>query len=92
MIVRVSTEGQYELAEPDSNELNQLDDAAVEACEAGDEAKFREAFDRLLELVRERGRPLRDDEIASSDVILPPPDASLEEARADFNGEGLIPE
>ena len=26
-----------------------------------------------------------------SDVILPPPDVSLEEAKAEFSGEGLIP-
>ena len=32
-----------------------------------------------------------DDELAASDLILPPPDISLEEARAEFTGEGLIP-
>jgi hypothetical protein len=26
-----------------------------------------------------------------SDVIIPPPDVSFEEARAEFSGEGLIP-
>jgi hypothetical protein len=32
-----------------------------------------------------------DDELLGSDVILPPADVSLEEAKADFTGEGLIP-
>jgi len=32
-----------------------------------------------------------DDRLEGSDVILPPPDTSLEEARAEFTGEGLIP-
>lgn len=92
MIVRVSTEGQYELSSDDGEALHQLDTAAVSACQGGDEKQFREAFDRLLELVRERGRRLPDDELVSSDVILPPADATLEEARAEFSGEGLLPD
>ena len=34
---------------------------------------------------------LDEDELAESDVILPPPDISLEEAAGEFTGEGLIP-
>ena len=30
--------------------------------------------------------------LAESDVILPPRDLSLEEAKAEFTGEGLIPD
>ena len=30
-------------------------------------------------------------ELVGSDVILPPPDVTLEEAKAEFSGEGLIP-
>jgi hypothetical protein len=29
--------------------------------------------------------------LVGSDVILPPPDVSLEEAKAEFTGEGLSP-
>jgi hypothetical protein len=32
-----------------------------------------------------------EDRLEPSDVILPPPDVSLEEAKAEFSGEGLIP-
>ena len=32
-----------------------------------------------------------DDVLEQSDVIIPPPDVSFEEARAEFSGEGLIP-
>ena len=45
----------------------------------------------MLELVRGEGAELGDDELEESDVILPPPDLSLEEAGAEFTGEGLIP-
>ena len=48
-------------------------------------------FDRMLDLVRTHGEPLADDRLAASEVILPPPDTTLEEARAEFTGEGLIP-
>ena len=40
MIVRIATEGQYELADDDvAGRLNALDNEAVAAVEAGDEAK-----------------------------------------------------
>jgi hypothetical protein len=46
----------------------------------------------MLELVRSRGRRVPDEELVESDVILPPPDVSFEEAKAGFSGEGLIPD
>ena len=91
MIVRISTEGQYEL-DDDVARLNELDNAAVAACEAGDEDRFRDVYTQLLDYVRSRGRPLGEDHLGGSDVILPPPDVSLEEAREGFSGEGLIPD
>ena len=91
MIVRISTEGQYELDGSDEEALNELDNQAVGACEAEDDQRFHDAFTRLLEFVRTNGRLVPDDELASSDVILPPPDTSLKEAKAEFTGEGLIP-
>jgi hypothetical protein len=33
-----------------------------------------------------------DDELVVSEVIIPPPDLTFEEARAEFTGEGLIPD
>lgn len=91
MIVRISTEGQYELTESDAEVLNELDNRAVEACEAGDEEQFGQTFKELIEFVRKNGQPVSDDRLDPSDVILPPPDVSFEEARAEFSGEGLIP-
>jgi len=91
LIVRIATEGQYELDSGDEQTLNQLDNDAVVACQGTDEQQFREVFDRMLDFVRTHGRVIPDDELAASDVILPPPDTTLEEARAEFTGEGLIP-
>jgi PspAA-like protein len=91
VIVRISTEGQYELTESDGEVLGELDNRAVEACEAGDEEGFSQTFKELIEFVRKNGQPVAEDRLDSSDVIVPPPDVSFEEARAEFSGEGLIP-
>ncbi len=92
MIVRISTERQYEIPDEDTDRLNALDDEIVAAVEAGDEERFHELFESLLELVRGDGRPVPDDVLEESDVILPPPDLSFEEAGHQFTGEGLIPD
>ena len=92
MIVRISTESQYRLPEDAAEELNDLDNLVVTAVEAGDEDRFHEVFEQMLDLVRRAGQPLDEDELAESEVILPPPDTSFVEAAAEFTGEGLIPD
>lgn len=91
MIVRIATEGQYELVESDAEVLGELDNQAVAACEAGDEEQFNETFKNLVDFVHKNGRPVPEDVLEPSDVIFPPPDISFEEARGEFSGEGLIP-
>jgi hypothetical protein len=91
VIVRISTEGQYELGDEDVAELNELDNAAVAGCESDDDAGFHAAFEQLLQFVRSHGQAIEDDDLRGSDVILPPPDVSMDEAKAEFSGEGLIP-
>jgi hypothetical protein len=92
MIVRISTEGQYRLPDEDTDRLNDLDNEVVAAVEAGDEERFQEVFAQLLELVRSDGTPLAEDELEESDVILPPPDLTFDEAGVQFTGDGLIPD
>ncbi len=91
MIVRIATEGQYELTESDAEVLGELDNQAVAACDSDDEEQFHDAFTRLVEFVRANGTLVPDDRLEASDLILPPSDVSFEEARAEFSGEGLIP-
>lgn len=92
MIVRVSTVGQFRLPDQDAARLNELDNQAVAAVEGGDHARFSALFGQMVELVRADGEELAGDEIVQSDVILPPPDTSFEEAAAEFTGDGLIPD
>ena len=92
MIVRIATEDQYRLPDEDAARLNELDNEAVAAVEAGDEARFHEVFQQMLQLVRTDGHHLGEEELEESDVILPPPDLSFAEAGLDFTGDGLIPD
>jgi PspA-Associated protein len=91
VIVRIATEGQYEVGEGDVPALEQLDNDAVAACESGDEQGFQDTYARLVALIRDKGRPVPEDRLDPSDVIFPPSDVSFEEAKAEFSGEGLIP-
>jgi PspA-Associated protein len=92
VIVRLSGEGQFELPEDDVKRLNELDNRAVNAVEQGDETGFRELWSQMLELVAGNGSPLPADELVESDVIMPPRDISFGEAKAEFSGDGLIPD
>jgi hypothetical protein len=92
VIVRIATEDQYRLPDEDAARLNDLDNQAVAAVEAGDEDRFHEVFESMLELVRRDGHLLGEDEIEESDVIIPPPDLSFVEAQGEFSGDGLIPD
>jgi PspAA-like protein len=92
VIVRIATESQYRMPDDDAETLNELDNDAVTAVEAGDEDRFHEVFEQMLDLVRRAGTPLDEDELEESDVILPPPDISFVEAAEEFTGEGLIPD
>ena len=92
MIVRISGDAQYKLPDADAQRLNELDNDAVAAVEAGDEASFQQHWNAMLELVTRDGDVLPEDELVESDVILPPRDLEFLEASAGFSGEGLIPE
>ncbi len=92
MIVRISTEGQYELPDEVHAELNEIDNRVVAAVEADDEPAYSRSFTALLEFIRSRGTPLGGTELRGSDVIVPPPDLTLVEAEAEFNGDGLLPD
>lgn len=91
MIVRIMGEGQVRLEDSHLTELNKLDDELLTEMESGDEAGFRRTLTTLLDQVRRLGAPLPDDALEPSDLILPSPDATLEEVRAMLTDEGLIP-
>jgi hypothetical protein len=92
MIVRIFSEGQYRLPDEARAQLQELDQACVAAVDADDEAAFTTTFAALLDYVRSSGEKLPEDALEPSDLMFPPADISLEEARSEFTGEGLIPD
>ena len=92
MIVRVLGEGQFEVDDEVAKGLNDLDDQAERALEAGDESQLSELLVRMAEAVRTNGTRLPEADLSPSEAIIPPEDLSLEEARRLFEDEGLIPD
>jgi hypothetical protein len=92
VIVRIMGEGQLDVAEGDLSALNALDSELETAIDSGDEEKFRSALHALLEKVRTLGKTLPDADLAPSELILPPADATMEEVRAMLGDAGLIPD
>ncbi len=92
MIVRIMGEGQYRLSKDVLERVNELDNTVVKAVEADDEDGFHASFEEMLEAIRSEGEHLGDEEIETSDVIVPPSDTSFAEAAAEFSGDGLIPD
>ncbi|AVV43068.1 hypothetical protein PYK79_19720 [Streptomyces sp. ID05-04B] len=91
MIVRIMGEGQWELADSHFVEMNKLDDDLLAEMESGDEDGFHRTLGALLDAVRRLGAPLPDEALEPSELILPSPDASLEEVRDMLSDDGLIP-
>ena len=91
MIVRIMSEGQWDVADDQLPALNELDARLEAALEAGHEEGFRAALATLLAAVRGAGSPLPDETLVDSDLILPPADASIDEVRELLGDEGLIP-
>lgn len=91
MIIRILTEGQFDVPEDAIEELNVLDESLEAAIDASDEEAFTSALHDLLERVRSVGTEVAPDELVESSLLLPYSDATLAEVRDLLSGDGLIP-
>lgn len=91
MIIRILSEGQFDVADDRIDELNVLDDRVQAAVDSGDDAEFTRALSELLAFVRRLGVPLADSTLIASEFVLPAEDASLDDVRAMLGDEGLVP-
>jgi hypothetical protein len=91
VIVRILGEGQFNVDEAVTTELNKLDTQLEAAVERNDEAAFTAALNGLLDKVRELGSALPADALEPSDLILPSGDSSMDEVRKLLTDDGLIP-
>lgn len=90
MIIRIMGEGQYRAPETLCEELNQIDNRIVALVTEGKNEEFRTELARLISEIKEKGEAIGTEEIMESDIIVPPEDLSLEEARDIFKGSGIF--
>ena len=91
MIVRIMTEGQFNLPGAHVDDLNEIDNQLVEVVAQEDREGFEKLLKQMLDLVRQNSAKVPDDELVESDLVLPAPDLTLKEAEEYFTGEGLLP-
>ena len=92
MIVRLMGEGQFRASDDLLARLNELDERAQAAADAGDEPELDRVLDEMWQLVQGQGERLADDDLSASDVVIPPSDLTLEETKRLFSDDGLIPD
>ena len=90
MIVRIISEGQFNVPSTHLDRLNELDNQVVDAVAQEDHERYKEVYGKLLGLVREHGTRVPATEFVESDVVLPEPDLTFEEAKKLFVGDGLL--
>jgi hypothetical protein len=93
-IVRIMGQGQFTVDNSTLKRLNEIDDSIVQLVskERSDDVEFKKQLTELTDIVEAKGKPLDPKEIIQSDIILPSPDLSVDEAKRLFSGEGVIPE
>jgi len=91
VIIRILGEGQLEIPDSAVDELNQLDQAVESAVEQSDEAAFAPALAELVARIRAVGSPVKADDLRPSELIIPQPDATMDDVRKLLTDEGLIP-
>jgi hypothetical protein len=86
--------GQFTVDTRTLKRLNELDNAIVGlvSTERSDDSEFKKKLTELNHIVVKDGKALDPHEIIKSDIILPSPDLSIDEAKKLFKGEGVIPE
>lgn len=88
MIVRILSEGQYQLDSAYLDRLNEIDNRLVSVVANGTDEEFSTLFEQMLALVREHGQPIPAEELATSDVVLPDPNSHIDDIKPLFVGEG----
>ncbi len=81
IVVRIHGEEQYRLAESARAQLDAFDHRLVDAVRSGDDAAFHTALGEVIAFVKSNGEQTTHDDLATSDIILPSADMSLDEVQ-----------
>lgn len=82
MIVRVLGQGRYRLDESEMTSIERLDSDMVAALDASDGAAFERVLHELVATVQARGELIPADDLTPSALVVPHPDATMEEVRS----------
>jgi hypothetical protein len=85
------TDHQYVVDDSLLQELNEIDNRIVSLVEKSD-GSFVKELKKLIKIVKENGKILDDSVLKNSDIIIPPEDITLDEAKKIFTGEGIFPD
>ncbi|GAB3556987.1 PspA-associated protein PspAA [Spelaeicoccus albus] len=91
MIIRILGEGQFDVPDDELGEVQAYDERLEAAVAAGDAEGTRVALTTLRERLLKAGTAVADDYLGASDIVVPYPDAGVDEVRELLNDDGLIP-
>lgn len=83
-------QGQYRVNSSLFDDLNKIDNKIVGYVEKGDRKAYKKSLDELIGMVIREGKKVAAKEIVESDIIVPPADMTIEEARDIFKGSGIF--
>ena len=89
MIVRILGEDQYQLDDTHLPALTKWDNDLEKAASQEDSAQFSTLLDQLVTFVRDQGQVVPYDEVVPSQLLIPPPDMEMAEARKYFEENDL---
>jgi hypothetical protein len=101
VVIRISGQGQFKVNSEILEKINGIDNSIVDLIKnnssgSGDsklnQKELQSKLSEMKNLIISNGQHLDDKEIVESDVILPDPDLSIEEASKIFTDEGIISE
>ena len=92
MIIRIMTEGQYNLPGAFIDDLNELDNKLVEVVEREDREQFEITLKEMLDLVREKGTEVPVDELVESDLVLPALTSRSKRPKTSSSARDLCPD
>jgi hypothetical protein len=101
IIIRVSGQGQFKVNREILDRINDIDNSIVNLLENTDldgdannikvkQKELNGKINEIINLIRTNGMPLDDKEITQSQIMIPSPDISVDEAKKIFSGEGII--
>ncbi len=90
MIIRIMGKGQYRVKSDLFDDLDALDNQIVDYVQQGNDEAYKRTLAELIGMIIRSGTELDNRDLVASDVIVPPSDMTLVEARDVFKGSGLF--